>query len=304
MAPKFGTDLELNNIKFTVFQKFRRKSNYTDATLAVEGKFYPVHKLVLSARSEYFSDIFERTHCKSPVIVLKDVPSHDIEVLLDYMYLGEACVSHINNLPSVLKTAECLRIKGLPVLDGDTAKVIKNSATSHDAQRDSPPAKRRRHNSKNLPTHAVFPVPSPQMSARSLVNPSKTHIPSHSSSNTSNSEQNEMPFVAVEKVESDFAEELNTEEDKPRVVKVEIDNTDEHEESFRREYNYERWANIEHDPLENYGPGLTKRDHEPKNYGYTSIPGPSLQQTASESNEKFTGRSNKGPGKKGVNRKK
>ena len=54
-----------------------------------EGKSY---KLVLSTCSEYFEEIFERTQCKHPVIVLKDIKHEELEALLNYMYLGEVNV--------------------------------------------------------------------------------------------------------------------------------------------------------------------------------------------------------------------
>lgn len=92
------------------------QGSYTDVTLACEGKFYPVHKLVLSTCSEYFSDIFDRTPCKNPVVVLKDIQCRDLEFLLDYMYIGEVNVRQ-NELSSLIKAAECLRVKGLAVPD-------------------------------------------------------------------------------------------------------------------------------------------------------------------------------------------
>ena len=124
-------------------------------TLACDGKFYPVHKLVLSTCSEYFSDIFDRTPCKNPVIVLKDIQCQDLEFLLDYMYIGEVNVRQ-NDLASLIKAAECLRIKGLAVPDDDgskpqtTAVNTSSSASrqqpsdSHSRDYTSPAAKRRR----------------------------------------------------------------------------------------------------------------------------------------------------------------
>ncbi|KAA0197534.1 hypothetical protein HAZT_HAZT011716 [Hyalella azteca] len=69
-----------------VLANIRRKESYSDVTLACAGKFYPAHKLVLSTCSEYFEEMFERTQCKHPVIVLKDIGADDLEALLSYMY--------------------------------------------------------------------------------------------------------------------------------------------------------------------------------------------------------------------------
>ncbi|XP_068248101.1 transcription activator GAGA-like isoform X3 [Palaemon carinicauda] len=94
----------------------RNKESYSDITLACDGKFYSVHKIVLSTCSDYFVDILNRTPCKHPIIILKDIRQQDLEALLNYMYLGEVNVGQ-NDLACLIKAAECLRIKGLAVPD-------------------------------------------------------------------------------------------------------------------------------------------------------------------------------------------
>lgn len=124
--------LKWNNhqsIFYHIISGLRTKGNYTDVTLACEGKFYPVHKLVLSTCSEYFSDIFDRTPCKNPVVVLKDIQCQDLEFLLDYMYIGEVNVRQ-NELSSLIKAAECLRIKGLAVPDEDPKHQTSDGSSS------------------------------------------------------------------------------------------------------------------------------------------------------------------------------
>ncbi|XP_069957487.1 protein tramtrack, beta isoform isoform X15 [Cherax quadricarinatus] len=147
--------LKWNNHRTTfyhVISGLRNKETYTDVTLACEGKFYPVHKLVLSTCSEYFSDIFDRTPCKNPVVVLKDIQCQDLEFLLDYMYIGEVNVRQ-NELSSLIKAAECLRIKGLAVPDEEPKKSSGSSSSGcttsvpqgrQRPEQTSPPAKRRR----------------------------------------------------------------------------------------------------------------------------------------------------------------
>jgi len=99
-----------------VLSTVRKKNKYADATVACDGNFYKVHKLVLSTCSEYFEQMFEQTDCKHPVIVLKDIRYFDFESLLSYMYIGEVNVEQ-ENLPNLIKAAECLKIKGLAVPD-------------------------------------------------------------------------------------------------------------------------------------------------------------------------------------------
>ena len=71
---------------------------------------------MLSTCSDYFVEILNRTQCKHPVIVLKDIRQQDLEALLNYMYVGEVNVVQ-NELACLIKAAECLRIKGLAVPD-------------------------------------------------------------------------------------------------------------------------------------------------------------------------------------------
>lgn len=111
--------LKWNNHRTTflhVLSNVRLKDSYSDATITCEGKFYPIHKLVVSSCSDYFDKIFQATQCKHPVIVIKDIRHNDMEALLNYMYQGEVKVLQ-RDLPGLLRAAECLRIKGLAVPD-------------------------------------------------------------------------------------------------------------------------------------------------------------------------------------------
>ncbi|XP_018006779.1 longitudinals lacking protein, isoforms A/B/D/L isoform X27 [Hyalella azteca] len=141
--------LKWNNHRSTfihVLGILRDKQLYTDATLACDGKFYSVHKLVLSTCSDYFSAMLDRTNCKSPVIVLKDIKCEDLEALLDYMYLGEVNVRQ-SDLATLIKAAECLRVKGLAVPDDEPpASKKRETQTRRNDPSSSPPAKRKRRN--------------------------------------------------------------------------------------------------------------------------------------------------------------
>ncbi|XP_050694217.1 longitudinals lacking protein, isoforms A/B/D/L-like isoform X7 [Eriocheir sinensis] len=111
--------LKWNNhlsVLFNTLSSLYKKDLYSDVTLACSGKFFPVHKLVLSACSEFFEELFRQTPCSHPVVILKDVSVGDLEALLSYMYLGEANVAQ-SDLARLIKAAECLCIKGLAVPD-------------------------------------------------------------------------------------------------------------------------------------------------------------------------------------------
>lgn len=111
--------------------------NYDDATVACDGKLYPVHQLVLSTCSEYFEEMFAKTHGKHPVIVLKDIKKEVFEALLQYMYVGEVNVVQ-EKLSELIGAAECLKIKGLAVPDEEPGQ------SSHRAN----------FSSKNKPSHS------------------------------------------------------------------------------------------------------------------------------------------------------
>ncbi|XP_064093105.1 longitudinals lacking protein, isoforms H/M/V-like isoform X8 [Macrobrachium nipponense] len=137
--------LKWNNHRSTFFHVLstvRSKESYCDVTLACDGKFYPVHKLVLSTCSDYFERMFERTNCKHPIIVLKDIRHEELEALLNYMYVGEVNVLQ-NELAGLIKAAECLMIKGLAVPDEAPSQTKESKRTYHSSG-DSPHAKRRK----------------------------------------------------------------------------------------------------------------------------------------------------------------
>lgn len=96
--------------------------SFTDVTLACDGLMIKAHKIVLSACSNYFRELFLATPCKHPIVVLKDMKIEDLRAIIDFMYRGEVNVSQ-NQLGNLLKTAEVLRVKGLTeVNDSDGMK--------------------------------------------------------------------------------------------------------------------------------------------------------------------------------------
>lgn len=100
----------LNMVK--TFTDMIAGESFTDVTLACDGHIIKAHKIVLSACSNYFRDIFLATPCKHPIVVLKDMKIDELKAIIDFMYRGEVNVSQ-NQLGNLLKTAEVLRVKGL-----------------------------------------------------------------------------------------------------------------------------------------------------------------------------------------------
>lgn len=94
------------------FDSLRSKEDFCDVTLCVEGRKIRAHKVLLSACSTYFKEIFKENPCQHPVIIFKNVKYDDLLSIVVYMYQGEVNIEQ-DALPTFLHTAEMLSIQGL-----------------------------------------------------------------------------------------------------------------------------------------------------------------------------------------------
>merc|ERR1712129_227135 len=100
------------NIKES-FKTLREKERLFDVTLTTDdGQHIQAHKMVLSAGSNFFSDIFIRTNHSNMLIYLKGISSAELEPVMDFLYNGEAFITQ-DYLTTFLGTARELQIKGL-----------------------------------------------------------------------------------------------------------------------------------------------------------------------------------------------
>ena len=107
---KWG-DFEEHTAK--AFQTSRNSGDFSDVTLVCEdGHLLDTHKLVLSASSQFFRDLFKMNNHSHPLIFLRGVKAHDLVALVDFLYNGEAKMSH-EHIESFLAIADDLKIKGL-----------------------------------------------------------------------------------------------------------------------------------------------------------------------------------------------
>lgn len=95
-----------------VFSRLLDNEQFTDVLLAAEGKTIRCHKVVLSACSSYFENLFMSFDEKNQIVILKDTTYDDVFALVEFMYRGEINVAQ-NQLASLMKTADNLKIKGL-----------------------------------------------------------------------------------------------------------------------------------------------------------------------------------------------
>ncbi|KAK6622918.1 hypothetical protein RUM43_008769 [Polyplax serrata] len=94
------------------FDNLRSDEDLVDVTLSCEGRKILAHKMLLSACSTYFKNVFKENPCKHPVIIFRNVKFEDLVAIVDFMYHGEVNVEQ-EQLSSFLTTAEMLAVQGL-----------------------------------------------------------------------------------------------------------------------------------------------------------------------------------------------
>ncbi|XP_012286823.1 longitudinals lacking protein, isoforms H/M/V [Orussus abietinus] len=100
-----------NNI-IQVFLEHFSAELLVDVTLSCQGHFLKAHKMILSACSPYFQNLFRNHVTKHPVIILNGIKYDDLQMIIKFMYYGEVKVQE-TQLQDLLATAETLQIKGL-----------------------------------------------------------------------------------------------------------------------------------------------------------------------------------------------
>ncbi|XP_066977142.1 uncharacterized protein [Macrobrachium rosenbergii] len=104
-----------------VFDQLFQSESFVDVTLACEGHSVKAHRMVLSACSPYFQELLSDAPCSHPVIILQGVKWTELKAVVEFMYKGEINISQ-DDLGSLLRVAEYLKIRGLAEVDGDPAE--------------------------------------------------------------------------------------------------------------------------------------------------------------------------------------
>ena len=116
MSEKFC--LKWNDFNSNVSQSFgklRNEDYLHDVTLVSDDHHQiSAHKLVLSASSEYFKNIFKNSNKPNshPLVCLNEINSNDLKIIMDYIYNGEVQVFQ-DNLDRFLSIAQRLKLEGL-----------------------------------------------------------------------------------------------------------------------------------------------------------------------------------------------
>ncbi|XP_046488187.1 uncharacterized protein [Neodiprion pinetum] len=100
-----------NNI-LQVFMEHLSSEQLVDVTLSCQGRFVKAHRMILSACSPYFQELFKHHTAKHPVVILNGIKCEDLQMIIKFMYHGEIRVQE-TELDDLLAAAETLQIKGL-----------------------------------------------------------------------------------------------------------------------------------------------------------------------------------------------
>ena len=93
------------------FKIVREDQRLFDVTLVTDdGQHIQAHKIILSAGSHFFSNIFLRSNQTNMLIYLKGINSVQLEQLLDFIYNGEASVGQ-EELKQFIETGKELQVK-------------------------------------------------------------------------------------------------------------------------------------------------------------------------------------------------
>ena len=111
------------------FGIFRNEEYLHDVTLVSDDhNKVSAHRLVLSASSEYFKDIFKNNKHSHPLLCLNGISMEDLNNIMDYIYNGEVQI-HQEQLNRFLDVAQRLKLEGLI---GNSTEEDLDDKTSHD----------------------------------------------------------------------------------------------------------------------------------------------------------------------------
>lgn len=102
----------------TNFAQMYKDGLLADVTLSCGDHQIQAHRLVLSACSPYFRNMFEKqaNPYQYPIVNIDNVYFEDLKLVLEFMYKGEVVIPH-DRLNSVLRCATNLEVDGFNTVD-------------------------------------------------------------------------------------------------------------------------------------------------------------------------------------------
>jgi len=128
--------LTKNDFQFCTKNAFKTLFNdveFSDVTLACsDDKQIKAHKMILSACSPFFRNLFRKNPHQSHLLYLKGVTHRNLEAILQFMYQGETKINK-DYLDSFLDTAQELKVDGL-ILPDKSIEQDQTFSTSTDSK--------------------------------------------------------------------------------------------------------------------------------------------------------------------------
>jgi len=103
-----------------------------DVTLCCEDEQVKAHKVILSACSQFFKNIFCQNVHQHPIVYLKGIKMSHFKSVLDFMYYGDVSVAQ-SELNPFLAVADDLKVKGL--IQNDAPKTLNQNMTNLEEKR-------------------------------------------------------------------------------------------------------------------------------------------------------------------------
>ena len=97
----------------TSYMDFRKHGDFSDVTLMCEeDQKFEAHRVILSACSPFFMNVFKKNKHNHPWIYMKGLKAKDLDAIIDFIYYGEVNIFQ-EDLNNFLTLAEDLQLKGL-----------------------------------------------------------------------------------------------------------------------------------------------------------------------------------------------
>lgn len=113
-----------------LFEKLYEDELLVDVTISCRDGNIKAHKIILSASSPYFHNVFNDNPCKHPTLIMRGVKYHDMQKLIEYMYRGTIDVS-VEQVNSIIQLALDLDVKGFEKYKCDGAMVRQTQDTQN-----------------------------------------------------------------------------------------------------------------------------------------------------------------------------
>ena len=135
------------------FRKLREDKQLLDITLATDdGQQIQAHKIILSAGSKFFRDIFLKSNQTNMLIYLKGIRNAEVECITDFLYNREVFIPQ-EDLKQFLEIGKELQVEGLL---GEVELVNENN---HDYQMNNSDIDTIKENNEDQTKHDNFILP-------------------------------------------------------------------------------------------------------------------------------------------------